>query len=38
MDESPDLILRLTLGLKIICFTYNAKQNIKICSETEKFP
>ena len=30
IDDSPDFILQLTLGLKFICFTYNAKQNIKL--------
>ena len=35
IDDSPDLILRLTLGLKFICFTYNAKQNIKLVSRSK---
>ena len=35
IDDSPDLILQLTLGLKFICFTYNAKQNIKFVSRSK---
>ena len=37
IGDSPDLILRLTLDLKFICFTYNAKQNIKFVSRSKNF-